>query len=510
MLAIYVRVSGQRQEEGASLGTQEDACRRRLVELGYDLSKVVLYREVHTGIDYRERPELSRLREAIQQRTVSLVMCYDLDRLSRDPDHIAMFFHDAGFYGVDVEFAVGGYDDSPEAGILRYVKSYAGKAEYERIRDRTRRGHSGRVSKGLPTVGARVPYGLKWANKEKSLMEEDPSTSPTLRRIFTELASGSSARQVAIRLSAEGIPTPTGLAVWRSATICKMIANPIYEGRRECLRWERQHENVPGEGRKVRQRLRSDGTVIIENVAPRLVSADVVAAARAQLPRNRTYSVRNMRDPSLSLLRGGHAFCGYCGRSLGLHKSRALYYYICTQHDRYGCENFTFSATKLDGLAWEKVREVVSRPEIIREELEKQRDEDPTADDLAALDRLMTELTRKQTNLVKRLADVDDMVAGLVQKELGLITDQLRRLQSDRDNLEQQHHMWVETQDWASGLEDWCVRVADNLEQFDYDERRLALRALGLEARVWSTNHNPRLEIRIRLLDSLAPLDWRS
>ncbi len=55
--AIYPRVSGTKQEEGYSLETQDEACRRYAAERGYDVTAV--YREVHTGIELWERPQLT-------------------------------------------------------------------------------------------------------------------------------------------------------------------------------------------------------------------------------------------------------------------------------------------------------------------------------------------------------------------------------------------------------------------------------------------------------------------
>ena len=54
--AIYVRVSTTIQEDqGTSLETQEERCRRYVTEHGYTLDEGQLYREVHTGSEIWER-----------------------------------------------------------------------------------------------------------------------------------------------------------------------------------------------------------------------------------------------------------------------------------------------------------------------------------------------------------------------------------------------------------------------------------------------------------------------
>src|SRR3712207_4325543 len=87
--AIYVRVSSTQQEQdGTSLETQEAHCRSYCVERGYESHDQLVYREVHTGTELWERSELQRLREAVRNHAVDVVVAYAIDRLSRDPVHL--------------------------------------------------------------------------------------------------------------------------------------------------------------------------------------------------------------------------------------------------------------------------------------------------------------------------------------------------------------------------------------------------------------------------------------
>jgi hypothetical protein len=53
-------------------------------------------------------------------------------------------------------------------------------------------------------------------------------------------------------------------------------------------------------------------------------------------------------------------------------------------------------------------------------------------------------------------------------------------------------------------LEEWRRLVARSIDLLDYEGRRLALTALGVEVKVWSTDHDPRYEIR--MLPDAAPI----
>ena len=90
-VAIYVRVSTDRQEEeGTSLGSQEERARAYCQSLGYIVSAV--YRETYSGFELH-RPELNQLREAIRSGSADVVVAYAVDRLSRNQAHLAILIH---------------------------------------------------------------------------------------------------------------------------------------------------------------------------------------------------------------------------------------------------------------------------------------------------------------------------------------------------------------------------------------------------------------------------------
>src|SRR3712207_4345455 len=96
--AIYSRVSTTRQEdEGTSLDTQAERCRDYANAHGYAVSTE--YREVFTGAVWRDRPKLTELRAAVRNKEFDVIICYDIDRLSRNQIHLALLmdeFEEAG------------------------------------------------------------------------------------------------------------------------------------------------------------------------------------------------------------------------------------------------------------------------------------------------------------------------------------------------------------------------------------------------------------------------------
>jgi site-specific DNA recombinase len=500
--AIYTRVSSPGQEDNYSLPTQEAACRAFAAERGWSI--VGVYSDVHTRTELWERTQLSALREAVRHREIDAVICYAIDRLSGDPVHLGVILTEADHAGVYVIFVTEPLDDSPEGQLIRFVRGYAAKVEHEKIKERTMRGRIARVSAGKPPVGPRPTYGYCWADDRdaegrpvKLRLEENPDTAWVVRRIFHEIAEGASARKVASGLTADRVPTPTGKQHWHVTSIVNMVRHPTYIG--EVTAWRWKQEKIKGRG-KVQSQRPYEEQVVIPGIAPALVTSGIADAALKRLAMNKQESIRNNRNPEAFLLRGGIARCGYCGSALSAYNGPTQAVYRCntTARDRHGCPHFAITASLLDDAVWNGVRDRLTQPKVIAAELHRLRDEDPTHGDREAIDRRLAEVSRRQRNLMARLADEDNPdVAALIRTDVAALLDEGRRLEQDRSSLEIQCDSWRLAQERLSELDHWIRNVAANIDAFDYAKKRLALDALGATVRVWSMDHNPRWDVKL-------------
>ena len=501
---IYCRVSSAGQEDNSSLDTQEASCRSYAAERGWIVADV--YREVHTGAELFERPQLARLREAMRHGHFDVLVIHALDRLSRKQTHQGLILSEAEHAGVEWESVTEDIDNSPQGQILRAV--IGGMAEMERLKiaERTQRGKRARIDAGKYNVGSHAPYGYAWDDPTtKARLVENTATAPIVRRIFREIADGGSARQLALRLTAEQVPTPKGLgATWYWSTIRTIVWNPLYWGEARAYRWKQ--ERVKGLGKIIRPRPESE-QVVLRDVAQGLVSPDLAKAVHERLARNKTEATRNNRSPESALLRAGYARCGYCGNYLEVRYARGGWMYRCgtSNRDKHGCPAFSIMTPILDTIVWGKVEDILTRPEIIATEVERLRRDDPTQVDLAAIERRLTTIGRQRSNLTKRLALLDDEeTAAYLIVEIEALTKELRHLEKDRDAVKAVREGWAAAQHQLEDLEYWCRLQAANLGTLTYEQKRLALHALNAEVRVWATGHNPRYAISLHL-DGLVP-----
>ena len=211
------------------------------------------------------------------------------------------------------------------------------------------------------------------------------------------------------------------------------------------------------------------------------------------------------KRPQEALLTGGMVRCGYCGRIMHAKWWTGRYqnYQCSTPHRESGeTANPSIAVRKLDTSVWTRVEAFMSQPALILEELRRYRTADPTAEDVAAVDRRIRELERQQSNLVRRMAVIDDDdIVALVMGELDSLKVQ-QRLHTERDRITARRSSWEQAQHHIDNVEQWVATVSANLEDLTREEKRTLLAALDVRVKVWRTDHDPRY-----VIEAAVPLE---
>lgn len=498
---IYTRVSSSRQEEdGTSLDTQLAACRQYAAERGWEIAGE--YQDVWTGSQFRERPGLTKLREQLRTGTVDVILCYALDRLSRDQTHVAVLVDQIEHHGARLELVTESFEDTAVGKFIRSATAFASEVEREKIILRSSTGRRARVAAGKPLPGPRPMYGYRWADEDKSRLQLNPDTAPVMKRIYEDLANRKSALSIARCLTEEGIPTPSGRNTqWRSESIREMVRRPHYCGRpvgwvnRELTR-AAMYSDAP------------DSIPLPEGTYPAIVSEELWMRANDELQRRKVTHTNNGRNQT-ALLVNGFARCAYCGRPMATKWWMRRYQMYACNGDRgeaASCAFPTMSVTKLDSLIWEGLKERLSRPEIIIQELRRYRSGDPTREDLAEIRSRIQDVDRKLSNLARRLSTLDDADLGeYIVDEMKSLKNQRQQLEVRQHELEQRQIHWETSQEHLDRLEEWCQTVAASLDDLDYDERRALFAAIDLRVTVWKqSDRDPRYHVEA-LIDLDSP-----
>ncbi len=242
---IYVRVSTDEQAKGYSLQTQMEGCQRYAEEMGYAIAAT--FQEDYTGTSL-DRPALNEMRTFLDQdKAVSTLIVYDLDRISRKSIHQMILEEELHKYGVTVEYVIGRYDDSDEGRLQKQIRASIAEYEKAKILERSKRGKRGKAQSGFVLVGSRPPFGYK-VNSEphKAWLEIEDDEAKIVRLVYQWYLFGNgngqplSMNAITVKLTELRIPTrgdkishvakKRAPGVWSSPMVRHILRNETYTG----------------------------------------------------------------------------------------------------------------------------------------------------------------------------------------------------------------------------------------------------------------------------------------
>jgi site-specific DNA recombinase len=321
----YARFSTDLQKE-TSIEDQAALCEEIAARNGFKVIKVYSDR-AKSGASMFERDGLLALMKAAQDRQFDAVITESLSRLSRDQEDTAGIYKRLKFREIQIIDSNGEISDV-HVGVGGIVNSMF----LTNLANAVRRGINGRVRKGL--VPGTLTYGYRLIPGRKGEREIDPAQAAIVRRIFAEYADGKSAREIALDLTRNGIPTPRGNTEWNHNSIAArskakggMIDCQLYAGR---LVWN-VHRSVlnPETGRKIQRRSKPEDVMVTEVPHLRIIDEDLwnrahkVQAERASpssyAPRRPTTNIKTKENHVL----GGLLVCERCGQHMVVMQTTA-------------------------------------------------------------------------------------------------------------------------------------------------------------------------------------------
>lgn len=202
-VALYARVSTDRQaEEGYSIEIQKE----RLISyvnsiFGSESTKIDYYIDDGYSGGSLERPEMQRLISDTKDGSISYVIVYKLDRLSRSQKDTLYLIedvflpHNVSFVSIQESFNTATPFGRAVIGIL----SVFAQLERENIFERTRSGMQKRVEAGYWYGGGRVPFGYNYDTETGTLIPNQDADR--VRQIYDLYIKGYSLQTIANMLN---------------------------------------------------------------------------------------------------------------------------------------------------------------------------------------------------------------------------------------------------------------------------------------------------------------------
>lgn len=504
---IYCRVSTRHQEEeGTSLDTQEAACIARARELGYEVGPI--FRETYSGAEIFDRPKLNELRELVRTNQYRAVIVYAIDRLSRAQGLTLYIYNEFQRRGTELISITDPLDTTPVGKLILSANEFVAEMEREKIRERSVRGRRAVVESGRLHNCAIEMYGYRRDKVVGKRHTYEPEAM-IVREIFERVAEGDSYRAIAADLNARGIPSPaTGKKAgvtghWHLSSVRSLVLNPAYKG--HTVVWTRK-----GSTRSALQlRPEAEHITLPEGTTPAIVSPALWEEAQERTRANRGAKARNVKRPAL--LRG-LIVCARCKRPMYPEWRKpgdGHPHYRCatTRNTGVRCDGRTTRADLAESTTWEAVSSFLRTPHLIEQELARLQEKGPDArlvDELESTRAHLASLDRQEKRLLALYASADeDMPLEAIKLQLQAIQRDRQTWRDADDRLEYQIAAHDEATAQLADLSLYVERVAANLRTFDFEEKRLAMEALGVQVEANGgdvkvyTNLNPKYAVGV-------------
>jgi len=357
-VALYARVSSDRQDVDLSVAAQLRALRTYAAQHGYVVAREYVD-EAESG-RVADRPQFRRMLEAASRPNAPFqeILVWKFSRFTRKREHAVAFKSMLRRKGIRVVSITEPADDSPTGKLMEAIIESVDEFYSENLAQEVTRGMREAASRGF-WVASRVPYGYDKIRvpdgaKKRPKLQPNAATSPVVRRIFAMTDSGRSVLDITKTLNAEGIANPTG-RLWSKTGVHNILRNEAYTG---TLVWG---TNAKDQAEPVR----------VEQAFPAIISTAqfrrVNQTLRARAPR-RTHP----RRVSSSYLLSGLVKCQRCNRALSGQDSKSgrFAYYVCQslmKRGRGACDAPRLNARRFEAMVVGKIRENILTERNIRE-----------------------------------------------------------------------------------------------------------------------------------------------
>ena len=347
--ALYLRLS---REDGDKTESDSVANQRTLLEAyAADHPELCIVDEFvddgYSGSNF-DRPEFERLLKALQERKIDCIVVKDFSRLGRNFVETGQYLEQVfPLFGVRFIAINDNYDSlnrQSRDGMLVPIKSMINEMYSKDLSQKIQSCFRSKEARG--EIYTPVPFGYKKNQKNHLVLDEE--VSDVVVRIFLWKKSGMKEREIAKKLSAQGIPTPftrrcqlgylkNTLRVkdpaWQTVFVTKVLENPIYTGAMVYNRIAYDETY-----RKIGQNPRESWRMVPDS-HPAIISwelFDEVSALREAeqaVKEERKKWCRQRRENNPNIFKG-RIFCKECGEKLFCHwqSDGTLYFYCASCH----------------------------------------------------------------------------------------------------------------------------------------------------------------------------------
>jgi site-specific DNA recombinase len=357
-VALYARVSSDKQDIDLSISAQLRALREYATRNGYQVVREFVD-EAETGRTtgrpaFREMVALTRR----PNKPFEQILVWKYSRFARSREDSIIYKAMLKKAGVTVVSINEPFDDTPTGRLLEAIIESLDEFYSDNLGEEVTRGMRESAARGF-YLSSRPPYGyrkvrVRDGTKERTRLEVEPNQAGVVTAIFDGILKGRGPTEIARELNFRGVPSPKSKG-WGKTGVYSILTNEIYSG---VFVWGRNSK-------------RGHEPVRTENACQPIVDKATFEKVQNLMKERAPARVHPKRVSSPFLL-SGLARCGCCGKALiGKYaKSGKFAYYVCGTLDKKGsgaCQARYLNADKFETLVISKIRErILTRENLIQ------------------------------------------------------------------------------------------------------------------------------------------------
>jgi site-specific DNA recombinase len=491
-VAVYVRVSTQRQVQSQSIEQQLERLRSHIEQQGWVLLDEHIFRDDGYSGSTLKRPGLDRLRDCVSTAAFDRILVTAPDRLARKYVHQVLVIEELERKGAQVEFLDRPMSQDPHDQLVLQIRGAV--AEYERslIVDRMRRGRLLKYQQGILLPWTRAPYGYRLhaeRPRDPAGVRLEPAEAAIVAELFaTYLQDGIGLIKLAKHLSEQGVPSPTGQPRWGLATLRGLLTNPAYTGQVFAGRMRYHPAKIRRSATHPLGRPHESATLtpreewIPVAQIPAIVSQEQFERVQAKLAHNQSFASRH--NTAHQYLLRALVSCGLCQCACFARTVQASQYgyYICSGKAKpvqkrlaEKCPARFIPAHQLDDLVWQDLCDLLHQPQTIAWAMQRAHAGHWLPQELQAR---QENLRRGQASLAQQLERLTDAYLGGViplaeyQRRRQELEERSHALQNQLEQLVAQVAHQQELAGLVAHVEDFCQRIQVGLETATFAQKR--------------------------------------
>ena len=358
-VALYARVSSNRQDVDLSVAAQMRALRAYAEANGYTVAREYID-EAESG-RIADRPHFKEMIDegSKPNSPFQVILVWKFSRFTRKREHAVAFKSMLRRKGIRVVSITEHADDTPTGKLMEAIIESVDEFYSENLAQEVTRGMREAASRGY-FLSARAPLGYRRIKvsdgvRERPTLEVDPDAAPIVKEIFESSLRGNGLKEICRELNEREI-TNRGRR-WYKGGLHYLLTNEVYTG---TAVWGRttKGEDAPD-------------PVRVKGAWEALISRDTFDRVQQGL-RERAPKAQSPGRVGSTFLLSGLLRCGECGRPfIGQGAKSGQYaYYVCGTLHREGagtCNAKYLNAPRVEEYILEKVKERILTDETITE-----------------------------------------------------------------------------------------------------------------------------------------------